>query len=138
MIQKQILVHDRVRRPPKTGWSWIDRRFVREHGDHLSRDALLLYFFLCAVSDQHGLSFYRDVTLMTRLRMNSAALRLARDELLSRDLIAHRPPLTQVLSVPQPGASRMAAPGQGLRQLGDVLRGAIHGTETNHPPQETP
>ena len=38
MIQKRILVAERLRRPPATGWSWLDRRFLREHGDQLSRD----------------------------------------------------------------------------------------------------
>jgi hypothetical protein len=41
------------------------------------------------------LSFYGDTTLTARLRMNATALGLARGELLSRDLIAHAPPLTQ-------------------------------------------
>ena len=41
MIQKRILSRDRVRHPPQTGWSWVDRRFVREQADRLSRDALL-------------------------------------------------------------------------------------------------
>ena len=62
MIQKRILVPDRLRRPPATGWSWVDRRFLREHMDHLSREAMLLYFFLAAVADRHGLSFYSDGT----------------------------------------------------------------------------
>ena len=74
MIPKRILVPARLRRPPATGWSWVDRRFVREHMDHLSRDAVLLYFFLTAVADQHGLSFYGDGTLAALLRMSSAGL----------------------------------------------------------------
>ena len=56
MIRKQVLMADRVRRPPRSGWSWIDRRFVREFAPRLSRDAILLYFFLAAVSDRDGLS----------------------------------------------------------------------------------
>ena len=36
MIHKHILVPDRVRRPPADGWSWIDRRFLREHAPRLS------------------------------------------------------------------------------------------------------
>ena len=60
MIEKRILVPDRVRRPPREGFSWIDRRFLREYAARLSGDAILLYFFLAAVSDQHGLSFYSD------------------------------------------------------------------------------
>jgi hypothetical protein len=44
MPQTPILVPARLRRPPKTGWSWVDRRFLREHAAHLSRDAVLLGF----------------------------------------------------------------------------------------------
>ena len=54
MIHKHILVPDRVRRPPPDGWSWIDRRFLREHAPRLSHEAIILYFFLAAVSDKDG------------------------------------------------------------------------------------
>src|SRR5580658_7995967 len=100
MIPKRILVPQRLRRPPATGWSWLDRRFLREHGDYLSREAVLLYLFLTAVADRHGLSFYSDTTLACRLRLSQPALEKARQELLERDLIAHALPLVQVLSLP--------------------------------------
>lgn len=122
MIQKRILVAERLRRPPPTGWSWLDRRFLREHGDALSRDALLLYLFLSAVADRHGLSFYSDTTLGSRLRLTQPALDQARQELLERDLIAHQLPLVQVLSVPTLGVSRRPEAGQGLIQFGELLR----------------
>jgi hypothetical protein len=138
MFPKRILVRDRVRRPPQTGWSWIDRRFVREQTDRLSRDAMLLYFFLCAVADQNGLSYYGDVTLTARLRMTAAALEQARDELLSRDLIAHQPPLTQVLSLPASGHRRQAPSGQGLFALGDILREAAGLPVSDNPHKESP
>ena len=125
MIQKRILVAERVRRPPATGWSWVDRRFLREHGDQLSREAVLLYLFLAAVADRHGLSFYSDHTLASRLRLSQQVLEKARQELLERDLIAHQLPLVQVLSLPTPGISRRPEPGQGLMLLGDVLRQAM-------------
>jgi hypothetical protein len=121
-IQKRILVADRVRRPPTTGWSWVDRRFLREHGDHLSREALLLYLFLAAVADRHGLSFYSDHTLTSRLRLAPQVLEKARQELLDRDLIAYQLPLVQVLALPASGVSRRPEPGQGLMLLGDVFR----------------
>jgi hypothetical protein len=122
MIQKHILVPERLRRPPATGWSWLDRRFLREHGDALSREAVLLYLFLAAVADRHGLSFYSDHTLTGRLRLAQHALEQARQELLERDLIAHQLPLVQVLSLPTPGVRRRPQPGQGLIMLGDLLR----------------
>ena len=131
MPPKPILVPARLRRPPATGWSWVDRCFVREHAAHLSRDAVLLYFFLCAVADKRGLSFYGDGTLAALLRMSLPALISARDELLARDLIAHETRFTQVLSLPPAGQRRSSEPGQGLMRLGDILRRAAALPQTN-------
>ena len=124
MPQTPILVAARLRRPPPTGWSWVDRRFLREHAAHLSRDAVLLYFFLCAVANKHGLSFYGDGTIAALVRISLPALVAARDELLARDLIAHETRFTQVLSLPAAGQRRPSEPGQGLMQLGEILRRA--------------
>jgi hypothetical protein len=131
MIQKRILVPTRLRRPPATGWSWVDRRFVREHADRLSRDAVLLYFFLSAVADHHGLSYYGDGTLAARLRVPLDALVQARDELLDHDLIAHEAPLTQVLSLPRAAERRRLEPGQGLFRLGEIFGQAIAPPQSN-------
>lgn len=122
MIEKRILVAQRVRRPPASGWSWVDRGFLREHAKYLSREAVLLYFFLSAAADRQGLSFYSDGTTATLLRLSVPAVERARDELLARDLVAYEPPLTQVLSLPVRPARREAAPGQGLLRLGDLFR----------------
>jgi hypothetical protein len=133
MNDKRILVPTRLRHPPATGWSWMDRLFVREHMAHLSCEAVLLYFFLAAVADKHGLSFYGDGTLATLLRMTLPALIQAREELLAHDLIAHEVRLTQVLSLLPPRQRRWCEPGQGLMQLGEILRRAVAST---HPDQE--
>lgn len=142
MIQKSILVAGRLRRPPATGWSWVDRRFLREHGDYLSRDATLLYLFLAVVADRHGLSFYSDSTLSSRLHLSPQAVAQARQELLDRDLIAQQLPLVQVLSLPAATVSRRIEPGQGLMQLGDIFRqlGAAPAAEprSNTPRRNTP
>lgn len=137
MIPKRLLVAQRLRRPPATGWSWIDRRFLREHGDYLSREAVLLYLFLAAVADRHGLSFYSDHTLTSRLQLSQPVLERARQELLDRDLIAHQLPLVQVLSLPTPSVSRRPQPGQGLIQLGELLR-QVGVAATSEPSRSTP
>ena len=137
MIPKRILVPERLRRPPATGWSWLDRRFLREHGDYLSREAVLLYLFLAAVADRHGLSFYSASTLTSRLRLPLPVLEQAREELLARDLIAHQLPLVQVLSLPSPGVRRRSQPGQGLTLLGDLFR-QLADAPTPDPRRKTP
>ena len=119
MIQKQVLVPGRVRRPPTDGWSWIDRRFLREHAPRLSHEAILLYFFLAAVSDKDGLSFYGDASIAVRLRISEAGVVAARDELVAADLVAYRAPLTQVLSLPRAVVQHRAG---GLAQFGEILR----------------
>jgi len=119
MIEKRVLLADRVRRPPAAGWSWIDRRFLRDHAPRLSHEAILLYFFLAAVSDKHGLSFYGDATIAVRLRMQEQSVVRARDELINEDLVAYRAPLTQVLSLRPP---KLARRGGGLLEIGEIFR----------------
>jgi hypothetical protein len=118
MIQKQLLAHDRVRRPPREGWSWIDRRFLKVHAARLSHEAIVLYFFLAAVSDQNGLSFYSDTSTAIRLRLDEQAVVRAREELVAEDLVAYRTPLTQVLSLPDRGRVSRG----GLATLGEIFQ----------------
>lgn len=106
MIEKRLLVADRVRRPPREGFSWVDRRFLRDFASRLSGDAVFLYLFLAAVSDKQGLSFYGDATVAVRLRMREEAVVAARDDLVIHDLVAYQSPLTQVLSLPTPCVER--------------------------------
>jgi hypothetical protein len=124
MIKKQILVANRVRRPPAEGFSWIDRRFLRDYAERLSGDAVVLYFFLAAVSDKHGLSFYSDASIAARLRIREASVFAAREELLVHDLVAYRAPLTQVLSLPPARVARGGLPG--LSELARILKGSEH------------
>lgn len=125
MIEKRILVADRVRHPPSEGFSWVDRRFLREYAAKLTGDGILLYLFLSAVSDKHGLSFYRDSTIAVRLRMREQAVVAAREELLIHDLIAFQSPLTQVLSLPRARVAR-----GGLHALGELVRTLEHRRES--------
>jgi hypothetical protein len=119
MIAKQILVADRVRRPPREGWSWVDRRFLREYASRLSHEAIVLYLFLAAASDQKGLSFYNDASIACRMRMAEALVVRAQDELIEADLVAYRAPLTQVLSLP---CAVVRHRDGGVAQFGEILR----------------
>ena len=87
-VQKKILVPNRVRHPADGGFSWIDRRFLREFSERLSGDAVFLYLFLTAVSDKHGLSFYSDGSIARQLRIRIATVGDAREELIRLDLVA--------------------------------------------------
>jgi hypothetical protein len=129
MIHKRILVPDRVRRPPTDGWSWIDRRFVRDYAPRLTHEAITLYFFLVAVADKDGLSFYHDATTAARLRISEASMVRAREELIREDLVAYRTPLTQVLSLPP---LRIQRRGGELVQLGELFRTLANGPSHSH------
>ena len=117
MIKKHLLVADRVRQPPREGFSWIDRRFLRDYAERLTGDAIALYFFLAAVSDKQGLSFYSDASIAARLRIREQAIVEAREDLLNHDLVAYQYPLTQVLSLRPARVARA-----GLHGLGELVR----------------
>ena len=101
-IQKRVIDSSRIRKIPKEGFSWVDRRFIR-HGfsDHLNGPELLLYFFLCSVSDHQGLSFYSNRRICRILKFREATLENARHGLIRSDLIRYAAPLYQVLSLPE-------------------------------------
>ena len=133
MIDKQVLVPDRVRRPPREGWSWIDRRFVQERASRLSHEAIVLYFFLAAVSDRNGLSFYSDPAIALRLRISETSVVRARDELVGDDLVAYRAPLTQVLSLPEKRVQR-----GGVNSMVELFRMAMQSNPPNPPSSRQP
>ena len=118
-IDKRLIVPERLRRPPAEGFSWVDRRFMRDHAPALGRDEILLYLFLAAVSDRHGLSYWGDAKTSARLKTEEGAIVCARDGLVRRDLLAYAAPLTQVLSLPEPRVQRTDSAAE---QLGAVLR----------------
>src|SRR6185295_2785528 len=117
-IEKRLLVPSRRRVLPPSGFSWIDRRLVRDGFlSGLTSPEALLYFFLVAVADQDGLSFYGDRRAAALLKLSEAALEQARRGLERKDLIRYRPPLYQVLSLPDAPARSLSEitlpPGRG-------------------------
>ena len=90
------------RRSIRGSFSWIDHRFLREGFDQgLTRLEKLLYFVLVAVSNQDGVSFYSDARLAELLDIRFPhELEAARQELVTRDLIAYEGGIYQVLDLP--------------------------------------
>jgi hypothetical protein len=85
-----------------------------------------LYFFLAAVSDKDGLSYWGDEGIATHTRMLAPAVARAREELERQDLIAYDPPLYQVLSIPDPLPTRRES---GPNAIGDILRRMAEGSQ---------
>jgi hypothetical protein len=135
-MQKRILVKDRIRRPPADGFSWVDRKFVHEFVPQLSQEAILLYFFLAAVSDKVGLSYYRDDSVAARLRIRHTHFCEARDELVRHDLIAFERPLTQVLSLPCAKGRRQQA--GGLHAMRELFREPQQASEQASSSKQSP
>jgi len=130
-VRKEPIDPDRLRTVPRAGFSWIDRRFVREGFiEPLPREAILLYFFLVAVSDAQGLSFYADPTIAKLLKLTQDELTHARAALRERGLILHRYPIDQVLPLPErkespPPTPRPSPPGAEALSLGEILERAL-------------
>jgi hypothetical protein len=82
----------------------------------LRAEEALLYFFLCTVADDSGLSFYGDRRICQSLKLLSPdSLDRARRSLEHRGLILYRHPLYQVLALP----TEMAPPPQHLQPRRD-------------------
>lgn len=100
-VVKKPIDPERIRAIPPEGFSWIDRRFVRDGFlEELPRETILLYFFLVSVSDSKGLSFYADPTISRLLELSAEELSQARSRLIGAGLILYRHPLYQVLPLP--------------------------------------
>jgi hypothetical protein len=82
-------------------FGWIPFRILTSGRlRQLSRDAKLLYFFLCLVADARGISFYGEVRLCQLLALSPPELRHAREQLCRRDLLAFDDRIYQLLSLP--------------------------------------
>lgn len=98
---RRPIAQGRLRKPPPTGFGWIDRRLVTSgHLAQLTRSESLIYFFLCAVADAQGLSFWGDLRICKELHLDPGELDRARSDLERRGLVLYRPPLYQLLPLP--------------------------------------
>ena len=119
LVEKRLLDPVRVR-TLRDGFSWIDRRFVRDGLiDRLSSEEILLYLFLVCVADGRGLSYYGDRRVAATLKIPVAQLAAIRSRLIERGLIAYEAPLYQVLELPSAAPRPRAG---GMHRFGDILR----------------
>ena len=101
MVTKKVLNPDRLRRI-EGGFSFIPHRFISDGFlSSLSQKELLLYFFLCLVSDRNGLSYYSYDAICSLLQLTVDEYIGSRDGLIGKDLIAFDGTLFQVLNLPQ-------------------------------------
>jgi len=101
MVTKKLLNPHRLRRI-EGGFSFIPHRFIIDGFlSSLSQKELLLYLFLCLVSDRNGLSFYSYDAICSLLQLSLDEYLEARDGLIEKDLIAFDGTLFQVLELPE-------------------------------------
>ena len=124
MSKKRPIYPHRVRKITGS-FSWIDHRFI---GDGflraLTRDELLLYFFLVTVGDKNGVSFYGYDTICELLKMTLDDYIAARDALVARDRVAFSDAIFQVLPLPKRCAyhATVSKPLPGMHSLGAIFK----------------
>jgi hypothetical protein len=120
MVTKKVLNPDRLRRI-EGGFSFIPHRFIRDGFlSSLNQRELLLYLFLCLVSDRNGLSYYSYDAICSLLQLMVDEYIGARDGLIEKDLIAFDGTLFQVLNLPS--KPLQAAPTEGVPDLNRAER----------------
>ena len=104
---KPIFV-DRIRNIRQCTFGWVDHNFLhRGFLNRLSPDELLLYYFLITVADRNGVSFYDYERICQFLKLELDDYITARNRLCKRSLIAFHNTIFQVLSLPEPGKSKV-------------------------------
>ena len=99
--KKDIIDHKRIRTITNS-FSWVEHRLITGGFlDDLSTYAILLYFFLIAVSDRHGVSFYHDDRICRMVKIDLRSLGEAGEDLINRRLLAYRYPVYQVVALPE-------------------------------------
>jgi hypothetical protein len=100
-IGRSPIMAERVRKIDG-GFSFIPHRFLHEgFFASMSRDELLLYFFLVSAGDRNGVSFYGLDAICTLLDFTNDTYLVARNGLIEKDLLAFDGRRFQVLSLPK-------------------------------------
>jgi len=116
MDARWLIDHDRIRKITGS-FSWIDGRFISGGFiKAMTREEILIYLFLIAVSDRQGLSFYHDDRICSLLKIDPVSLGDARESLMERSLIAWHFPVYQVLALPPEPLNALSPEERLLRQ----------------------
>lgn len=127
MIVKYVIYPARLRKIPRS-FTWIDHRLISDgHIDRLSHGSAALYLFLLCASDEKGLSYYSDNTLMKKLSVNEEMFESSRSELIHNGLIAWQKPIYQVLSLEPLVKNDPTKNGTGM-SLKDIFKHAMEGS----------
>jgi len=101
MARQSDVINSKRIRKIKGSFSWIDHQFITGGFlEALSSMEILVYFFLAAVSDRNGVSFYHDDRICRILKIDLSSLGEAREGLIQRSLLAYNYPVSQVLALP--------------------------------------
>ncbi len=121
MKRRQLIPINPTRVRRITGsFGWIDHRFIND--DHIRRcekNEILFYFFLIAVSNRDGMSFWGDAGISGILQMKPEQLINARLGLIDKLLIAYKKGVYQVLALPEPRTEG------GMESIGKILKGLL-------------
>jgi hypothetical protein len=125
---RNIPILDRSRiRCIEGSFGFIPHRFLSDgFFTSLNHDELILYFFWVLVSDRFGMSFYGDKALAKHTGIEPADLSKIRDRLISKSLIAFKPPFVQVLQLPEQPVSKRPSPAEHpARRILKSLEGGV-------------
>lgn len=102
MKKAEPILADRIRNIRDCTFGWTDHNLLHYGFVHqLSPESLLLYFFLCLVSDRNGCSYYDYQQICSLLKLTMDQFSYARQRLVTQSLIAFEDPIFQVLRLPQ-------------------------------------
>jgi hypothetical protein len=118
MVNRKPLVYNRIRKI-NGSFAWISHSFLRSgFFASLTRNELLLYFFLVLVADRQGLSYYHYDKICSLLCFSVDDYIVVRDQLIEKDLVAFDGTFFQVLSLPRTPVNQPA----GLLKTSDDMK----------------
>lgn len=123
---KAPIDRERIRKI-RNSFSWVDHRFITGGFlEKLSTAEILLYFFLVAVGDKNGVSFYHYSRICQLLKIDVQSCLEACKGLIEKSLIAYTGGIYQVLELPTtPLDSKQKSSkddGVGLRSIKEILK----------------